>query len=161
MSTQVNLTITAQSSYFGSLDSTWMAPSLADLVFSDCTAVTEYYGDYIDLINKNDTGVDFTGDLRKLANFANALVPSGWEPPDNILHLPLWYFYIRRGDNLNANEEYNAFRNNFDRSLGDKDKCQPQLCDKLDIKGDPDVSGPGVSGSSQYHSRLSLAQDRY
>lgn len=153
MSTGANITIDIQSSYLNGFR-TWESPSLADLDFSNCDAVSAFWGEFVNLIQHNSTGLNTTvGNLGKFANYLETSVPRDWPPAPHLSYLVIWYYNTWLSPSIRGGEEWTTFNENLDQSL--YSDCLPELCNALDVAGDPDVSGAGVSGFFRYHSALS------
>lgn len=146
MSTQMNFTSTANTSLNTTEAQSWLAPSLANFEFRDCAAIAGYWGDVVNLVNNNETGLDGIGNLDKLADFLESSLPPGWEPPPSKLHMISWYIYVMNDTERRHHSEWNDFFLQIDDKLPD---CKDEFCGEFDVRGDPDVSGPGVSCDSR------------
>lgn len=153
MSTPINFTITANTSYFDTLEtSSWASPSFAEFDLRDCATITDYWGDLVNLGIKDEPGYSGIGDLDKLRSFLESSLPQDWEPPPTELHLISWYIYVHNVIELGTASEWDSFFYRVEEKLSE---CKVELCKDLDVRGDPDVSGPGVSCRSNQRDLLS------
>lgn len=141
----------------------WAFPPFSDLINStDCNVTTNYIADSVLLVTNGDYLTNSKlGDIGFLLEWLATLIPDGYgglpANPDGGLayaeYLMLWYFAVWQnttylGD-LNATESmaYLATWNHaheFGYNCPSEKTGKEMICDKLDIQGDPDVSGRGV-----------------
>lgn len=104
----------------------WSAPPVAALDFSDCTAAGAYYAD-------GPTYINYTTVLSLL----RSVVPRNWidnSPSDG--QLLLWY------ENLTEQEYVDFINRTSDLVFYG---CHREICPFIQLEGDPDLAGIGVS----------------
>ncbi|KAF7538150.1 hypothetical protein G7054_g3150 [Neopestalotiopsis clavispora] len=141
----------------------WAFPPFSDLINStDCNVTTNYIADSVLLVTNGDYLTNSKlGDIGFLLEWLATLIPDGYgglpANPDGGLayaeYLMLWYFAVWQnttylGD-LNATESmaYLGTWNHaheFGYNCPSEKTRKEMICDKLDIQGDPDVSGRGM-----------------
>lgn len=127
---------------------TWQSSPLSELNWSNCTAITEYRAEVINIENENGPNLSFRrGNLGKLDGYLNASIPEGWDRPTNPIHLTAWFFDVMINTNFVDDPEWLAASDALDASI--VGRCRPEFCSKLGVQGDPDVLGPGVSQRSR------------
>lgn len=146
MSSEANFTI-----YFDSSINrdhvVWQSPALSQLDWSNCTAITEYWAEVINLLNEpNPSDLDVYGNVGKLTGFIDSVVPEDWPSPPSVLFATSWYAYMWSNNLWENNTEREEAWATLDSVL--QNECRWEICANLDVQGDPDVSGPGVSQPS-------------
>lgn len=146
MATAANFTLSFNSPLSWD-NNTWQSPALSQLNWSDCTAITDYFAEVINILNENDSNDLLSlGNLGKLFGFLDGVVPRDWPPAPNLLFMASWFMYVWENPYFENETEFTAAWDTLDYVLDNE--CRMELCGKLDIQGDPDVSGPGVSQPS-------------
>jgi hypothetical protein len=142
---------------------TWKDPPFGVLQYDyDCDSATDYYanrilvvnaGDFLDLNNSK------AGDLGYLLSYLASVLPNDWDhiSETNVSDFSIieglfgWYLEVWNNDTYYSSlssDNQTAYLNFFGNSSQFAYSCDNQsICNKLDIKGDPDVSGRGVSNS--------------
>ncbi|KAK7751187.1 hypothetical protein SLS62_006871 [Diatrype stigma] len=146
MATAANFTV-SYNSLLSWDNSTWQSPALSQLDWSDCAAITDYWAEVINIMNENDPNDLLSlGNLGKLYAFLDGVVPPDWPSPPNLLYTASWFMYVWENPDFENDTDYNAVYETLSNVLDNE--CRMELCEKLNIQGDPDVSGPGVSQPS-------------
>lgn len=133
----------------------WKDPPFGVLRYdSDCDSATNYHANRILDVNTGDfLNNNMLGDLGYLLSYLDSVVPGDWNPApgtniSDILYLEGlfdWYVEVWGNDSLSP-ENQTAYGTFLENSANFAYTCDNQsICNKLDIKGDPDVSGRGVS----------------
>lgn len=134
------------------LSASWQAPGPSQLNITDCNTVVEYYADQISIIGAGGfLNNSKLGDMGVALAFLDAMVPDEWpgsnpstenEMIDYYQNLMMWYFRVWENTTLMSTPDYELVENNIQNlAYG----CNLAICDKLEVKGDPDISGRGVS----------------
>ncbi|ETS76897.1 hypothetical protein PFICI_10771 [Pestalotiopsis fici W106-1] len=153
------------------VSASWSYPPFSQLQNNtDCNITTDYIADSVLLIAHGQYLTNRKlGDTGLLTDWLDSLVPTGYgglpvtDPDGNysslndaLLHeelLLLWYYGVWLNDTALANlseTETTAYyeienqTNNFAYSCINEATREKMICDKLDIQGDPDVSGRGM-----------------
>lgn len=125
-----------------SVSASWSPPPVSELNFSDCTAASAFYADYLVSYNDETFDVGYSATF----NFLRSLVPSNWtqfELTDG--DLLLWYQSWNesiRDDILNATAATAV------------SGCKREMCGFLPLEGDPDLAGIGVSLDAQFSTNI-------
>lgn len=120
-----------------SLNSTinWSPPPIQTLNYSNCTASSAFWASSVNLNTTQDIGYTAT------FNFLRSLVPSNWTDlnPTNG-ELLVWL------ESWDDNTKYGIFNASFD----ELPNCHGEICPFLQLEGDPDLAGIGVSLHVQF-----------
>lgn len=150
----------------GTVRATWSYPPFSQLHGNtDCNVTTNYIADSVLMVTKGDylTNREL-GDIGFLVDWLDDLVPAGYGGLPNssenwLVHdelLIVWYYGVWQNDSFTLNDsEWAAYNNienqaeDFAYTCLDDTTGQKMICNKLDIRGDPDVSGRGVRFPNQ------------
>ncbi|KAF3010291.1 hypothetical protein E8E14_004426 [Neopestalotiopsis sp. 37M] len=137
---------------------TWKDPPFGVLLYNaNCNATTDYYANSIMVLNTGDfLDNNMLGDLGYLTSWLGSVLPDDWNPvPDTNRSVTLsyeglfdWYMEVWANETYysSLSAENQTIYDTFNKNSSDfAHTCDNKsICNKLDIKGDPDVSGRGM-----------------
>lgn len=132
---------------------------------SNCNATTDYLANNLLLASESDWNSNSKlGDAGITAVWLDSLLLEYPNKPHNwtlvwIASLTTWYWGVWNNDSYLGDlsqSELDAYNKIWDNTLDFGYSCgNKTICNKLDIKGDPDVSGRGVRTPTVYLTRYS------
>ncbi|KAG6358269.1 hypothetical protein INS49_014153 [Diaporthe citri] len=117
------------------VSSSWSPPPISELNFSDCTAASTFYADY--LISYTDEMFDVG--YSATFNFLRSLVPLNWTQVE-----------LTDGDLLLWHQSWDeSTRDDILNTAADTavHGCKREMCGFLPLEGDPDLAGIGMMAS--------------
>ncbi|KAH9888715.1 hypothetical protein F4778DRAFT_785914 [Xylariomycetidae sp. FL2044] len=133
-----------------SIPTVWTPPPFTVLNTSagNCDQITDFLADQLMAVADDEDGHRTSiGDYGKIVHFLYSIIPQDWSGGQPTLdQLLLWFHHAW------LNETYSAIDPDFDPFLDQIGylgffECDQQICDKMGVEGDPDVSGRGMMGS--------------
>lgn len=124
----------------------------------NCTATTDYFADNVVLMAEGHYLSNYKpGDSGIITNWLISTIPDDWTGLQNVSDmtgiLTVWFEGAWQNDTYLENlteAERAAYVVMLDTTHGTAYTCDNRkICDKLDVSGDPDVSGIGVSRHSR------------
>ncbi|KAI1633162.1 hypothetical protein F4809DRAFT_655378 [Biscogniauxia mediterranea] len=129
------------------LTTSWLAPGFLQLNLTNCSTLTPFFTDLALVVTENntDSGPSTSEGFATVLRFLSAAVPENWPYPPDASQLALWYLDVWANKTYQFTPEWTAMWTELTMTaLG---TCNAELCNNLQIKGDPEVSGRGMMGA--------------
>ncbi|KAI0159881.1 hypothetical protein GGR52DRAFT_166046 [Hypoxylon sp. FL1284] len=137
------------------LSASWTPPPPSILNLGNCAAITDFLADQFVIASLDEEEREVRrGDYGKITNFLTSMVPDDWsDERPSLDQLSLWWNDVWGNTTAPDDPEYiDIYREIYNQGIYG---CNHEICDKLDIDGDPDVSGLGMMAS--YYLAAALA----
>ncbi|KAI5923610.1 hypothetical protein F4810DRAFT_200615 [Camillea tinctor] len=129
------------------LTASWLAPAFSQLNLTNCSTLTPFLADLMlnvahhNISNMTMISEDFTTVIR----FLDAAVPNDWPHQYSASELVQWYLDIWSNPTYQSTPQFTMMWYGLENTA--YGACNAELCNSLQIKGDPDVSGRGMMGA--------------